>query len=77
MEKWKIQFMRQLYFYETTIDDFHSVDLFEFLKEHSEMAESEEFLKWLKEEELKEDLKKWLDKRGLLDMYIYCLVYNK
>ena len=38
MEQWKIQFIRQLYFYETTIDEFNTLDLFEFLKEHSEMA---------------------------------------
>ena len=74
MERWKIQFTRQLYFYETTIDDLHSIDLFEFLKEHSEMAnEVEEFTKWIAEEELEADFKKWLDKRGCLDMFSDCI----
>ena len=74
MEQWKIQFTKQLYFYETTIDDFHSVDLLEFLKEHSEIAnEVKEFTKWLAEEELIEDFKKWLDKRDCLDMFEYCM----
>ena len=74
MERWKIQFTRQLYFYETTIDDLHSIDLFEFLKEHSEMAnEVEEFKQWIAEEELEAGFKKWLDKRGCLDMFEYCM----
>lgn len=74
MEQWKIQFTRQLYFYETTIDDFHSIDLFEFLKEHSEMAdEVEEFKQWIAEEELEADFEKWLDNRDCLDMFEYCM----
>jgi len=74
MERWKIQFTRQLYFYETTITNFESSDLLDLLIEHSEMAnEVEEFKQWIIEEELEADFKNWLDKRDCLDMFEYCM----
>lgn len=73
MELWQVQFIRQLYFYETTISDFESLDLFEFLKEHTEMGDREEFVKWIAEEELGDNFCEWLDEKGCLPMFADCV----